>query len=103
MQASRAASTTSLSTPRGSEEDADATLEATIGTPEDGFERAEQRALYQQLSRCLTDREREVVSLRFEHDMTQEAIGREIGISQMQVSRVLRQAMAKLAAEACSS
>ena len=103
MQASRAASTTSLSSPRGSEEDGDSTLEATIGMPEDGFEQAEQRALYQQLAQCLSDREREIVSLRFEHDMTQEAIGKAVGVSQMQVSRVLRQALAKLAAEACGS
>jgi RNA polymerase sigma-B factor len=103
MQASRAASATSLSTPRGTEDESDGTLEATIGAEEDGFERAEQRALYQQLAGCLTDREREVVSLRFEHDLTQEQIGERIGVSQMQVSRVLRQALAKLAAEACSS
>jgi RNA polymerase sigma-B factor len=50
MQASRAASTTSLSTPRGSDDEGDSTLEATIGAAEDGFERAEQRALYQQLA-----------------------------------------------------
>jgi RNA polymerase sigma-B factor len=103
MQASRAASTTSLSTSRGSDDEGDSTLEATIGAAEDGFERAEQRAMYQQLAQCLTDREREIVSLRFEHDMTQEAIGKKIGVSQMQVSRVLRQALAKLAAEACIS
>jgi DNA-directed RNA polymerase specialized sigma subunit len=35
--------------------------------------------------------------------MTQEAIGKAVGVSQMQVSRVLRQAMAKLSAEACAS
>lgn len=103
MQASRAASTTSLSTPRGTDDDAEGTLEATIGAEEDGFEKAEQRALYEQLASCLTDREREIVSLRFEHDMTQEAIGKAVGVSQMQVSRVLRQALAKLSAEACSS
>jgi RNA polymerase sigma-B factor len=103
MQAARGASTTSLSAPRGSEDDGDSTLEAAIGTGEDGFERAEQRVLYEQLAECLTDREREIVSLRFEHDMTQEAIGKAVGVSQMQVSRVLRQAMAKLTAEACAS
>jgi RNA polymerase sigma-B factor len=103
MQAARGASTTSLSAPRGSEDDGDSTLEAAIGTGEDGFERAEQRVLYEQLAECLTDREREIVSLRFEHDMTQEAIGKQVGVSQMQVSRVLRQAMAKLTAEACAS
>ena len=84
-------------------EDGDSTLEAAIGTGEDGFERAEQRVLYEQLAECLTDRERQIVSLRFEHDMTQEAIGKAVGVSQMQVSRVLRQAMAKLSAEACAS
>ena len=103
MQAGRAASTTSLSAPRGSAEDGDSTLEAAIGTGEDGFERAEQRVLYEQLAECLTDRERQIVSLRFEHDMTQEAIGKAVGVSQMQVSRALRQAMAKLSAEACAS
>ena len=103
MQASRAAAATSLSAPRGTEDDADGTLGATIGSDEDGFEQAEQRALYHQLARCLTDREREIVSLRFEHDLTQEEIGKQVGVSQMQVSRVLRQALAKLAAEACAS
>jgi RNA polymerase sigma-B factor len=44
----------------------------------------------------LTPREREVVRLRFEEDLTQAAIGERIGMSQMQVSRVLRQAIARL-------
>src|SRR5947208_1867358 len=46
MEALRAGSATSLSTPRGTEDDGEATLEATIGTDEDGFEIAEQRAMY---------------------------------------------------------
>jgi RNA polymerase sigma-B factor len=36
------------------------------------------------------------VRLRFEEDLTQAAIGERIGVSQMQVSRVLRQAIARL-------
>jgi hypothetical protein len=44
----------------------------------------------------LTPREREVVWLRFEEDLTQAAIGGRIGVSRMQVSRVLRQAIARL-------
>jgi RNA polymerase sigma-B factor len=59
--------------------------------------------IVEQLARCLTERERLVVELRFGEDMTQEAIGKRVGVSQMQVSRVLRQALAKLTAEACSS
>ena len=46
--------------------------------------------------RSLTPREREVVRLRFEEDLTQAEIGELIGVSQMQVSRVLRQAIARL-------
>jgi len=103
MEASRAASATSLSASRATDEDGDNTLEAAIGVEEDGFETAEQRVMYEQLAPCLTAREREVLRLRFEADLTQEEIGKRVGVSQMQVSRVLRQALAKLAAEACSS
>jgi RNA polymerase sigma-B factor len=104
MEAGRASTATSLSAPRGSDDDgADNTLEGAIGMDEGGFATAEQRATYEQLARCLTDRERRVVELRFKEDLTQEEIGQRVGVSQMQVSRVLRQALAKLAAEACSS
>jgi RNA polymerase sigma-B factor len=44
----------------------------------------------------LTPRERDVVRLRFEEDLTQAAIGERIGVSQMQVSRLLRQAITRL-------
>jgi RNA polymerase sigma-B factor len=103
MQAMRAGTATSLSVPRGTDEDGDHTLESTIGVEEDGFELAEHRALVQQLAGTLTPRERRVVELRFNEDLTQEEIGKQIGVSQMQVSRVLRQALEKLEAEARSS
>jgi RNA polymerase sigma-B factor len=45
---------------------------------------------------ALTDRERAVVWLRFEEDLTQQEIGDRIGVSQMQVSRILREATDKL-------
>lgn len=104
MQALRAGTATSFSVPRGSDDDGgDRTLEDTLGAAEDGFELAEHRVVYQQLARALTTRERRVVELRFNDDMTQEEIGAEIGVSQMQVSRILRQALAKLEGEARSS
>ena len=40
------------------------------------------------------------MGLRFGQDMTQEEIGKQVGVSQMQVSRLLRQALAKLSAAA---
>ena len=44
----------------------------------------------------LSDREREILRLRFEEDLTQSEIGHRVGLSQMHVSRLLRQAVARL-------
>jgi len=103
VQALRAGTATSLSAPRGSDDDGDQTLGDTIGAEEEGFALAEHRAIYQQLADTLTARERRVVELRFGDDLTQEEIGKRVGVSQMQVSRILRQALAKLEAQARSS
>jgi RNA polymerase sigma-B factor len=46
--------------------------------------------------RSLTERERLIVRLRFVEDLTQEEIGERIGVTQMQVSRLLKKVMAKL-------
>ncbi|TML02036.1 MAG: SigB/SigF/SigG family RNA polymerase sigma factor [Actinobacteria bacterium] len=103
MQALRAGTATSLSASRGADDEGEHSLESTIGVDEDGFDRAEQRVVYEQLAHCLTPRERRVLDLRFKRDLTQEEIGRQVGVSQMQVSRILRGALAKLEAEARSS
>jgi RNA polymerase sigma-B factor len=44
----------------------------------------------------LTVRQREVLRLRFRYDLTQEEIGERVGLSQMQVSRILRDAVRRL-------
>jgi RNA polymerase sigma-B factor len=103
MEALRAGHATSLSAPRGSDEEGDQTLGDTLGSEEQGFELAEHRVVYEQLADTLTARERLVVELRFGQDLTQEEIGKRVGVSQMQVSRVLRQALAKLEEQARSS
>ena len=41
----------------------------------------------------LPPRSHEVLRLRFEEDMTQAQIGELVGVSQMQVSRLIRQAL----------
>jgi RNA polymerase sigma-B factor len=46
--------------------------------------------------RVLSDREREVLRLRFAEDLTQAEIGQRVGVSQMHVSRIIRQAIASL-------
>jgi RNA polymerase sigma-B factor len=79
------------------DEDGGHALADTIGTVDDGFEAAEQRATLAALARrALTRREREMLRMRFEEDMTQTEIGAAIGLSQMHVSRVLRTALDKL-------
>ncbi|HEX6712187.1 MAG TPA: sigma-70 family RNA polymerase sigma factor [Thermoleophilaceae bacterium] len=95
LEAFSAYRATSLDAPRGKNDD-DPTLGDTLGTDERGFTRAEQRTMLKQLMRVLTPRERIVLNLRFTHDLTQLEIGERIGISQMQVSRILRQALARL-------
>jgi RNA polymerase sigma-B factor len=67
------------------------------GTIDEGYGQVEHRATLDALtSRALTRRERQVIRLRFEHDLTQSEIGTIIGLSQMHVSRVLRCAIDKL-------
>jgi RNA polymerase sigma-B factor len=47
----------------------------------------------------LNERERRIVALRFVDDLSQEQIGRQLGISQMQVSRLLAGILARLREE----
>src|SRR4051794_231126 len=96
LEASGAYRATSLSLPRSNEDEAGETLGDTVGTSEEGFGLAENRATLEQLMRAVTPREREVLRLRFEEDLTQAEIGERIGVSQMQVSRIIRQSIARL-------
>jgi RNA polymerase sigma-B factor len=100
LEASGAYKATSLESPRGSEEESGDTLGDTLGTEEHGFALAEDRATIEHLMRSITPREREVLHLRFAEDLTQAEIGERIGVSQMQVSRIIRQSVARLRAYA---
>jgi RNA polymerase sigma-B factor len=101
LQAGGAYRAVSIEAPRGTPGDEEAaTVGESIGVDEAGFDRAEQRATLARLMASVTPREREVLRMRFEEDMTQAEIGAIIGVSQMQVSRVIRQALARLRAAA---
>jgi RNA polymerase sigma-B factor len=73
-------------------------LDDRLGTCDLGFDGAENRATVDRLLRHLSQREREIVRLRFDEDLTQAEIGACVGLSQMHISRVLRQALEKLRA-----
>jgi RNA polymerase sigma-B factor len=77
-------------------------LDVDTSAEEPGYERAESSADLERLLSCLSARERIVLRLRFEEDMVQRDIGALLGISQMQVSRVIRQAMTRLRDSACA-
>ena len=96
LAASAAYQTSSLSQPRPGAEDDGPTLGDTIGAPEAGFAVAENRATLDRMLGCVTPRQREVLRLRFEEDLTQAEIGEHIGVSQMQVSRIIRNSIARL-------
>ena len=95
LQARDGRSAVSLQTPRGGEDD-DQTLQDTLGCGDDGFRLAESRVLLAGLSASLPSRSREVLRLRFEQDLTQAQIGKLMGVSQMQVSRIIRGALAQM-------
>ncbi|HWI21394.1 MAG TPA: SigB/SigF/SigG family RNA polymerase sigma factor [Baekduia sp.] len=96
LQAGQAYRATSLQTPRGDEEDGGATLGDTLGDDDVQYALAEDRATLDALMRSITPREREVLRLRFVNDLTQAEIGEQIGVSQMQVSRIIRGAITRL-------
>jgi RNA polymerase sigma-B factor len=87
----------SLDAPRSTPGDeAGETVADSIGVPESGFVHAEERATLQPLLARISPRERLVLELRFGEDLTQAEIGERIGVSQMQVSRLIRQALVRL-------
>jgi RNA polymerase sigma-B factor len=71
-------------------------LEERLGCSEEGYARAEERALLGDLLADLPLRTRYVLRRRFEDDLTQSEIAELIGVSQMQVSRIIRAALEHL-------
>ncbi len=95
LQARSGRGALSIHAPQSREPEA-ASLEDSMGCEEDGFERAETRELLDGLSVGLSARARDVLGMRFEEDLTQAEIGERLGVSQMQVSRIIRQTIAHL-------
>jgi len=70
-----------------------------MGEPEAGISAAEARVVLAPVVRRLTPRERKILEMRFFADRTQREIGEEIGVTQMQVSRLLSGLLARLREE----
>ena len=64
---------------------------------EAGFAAVEDAATLERLLQHLDERDREILRLYVEEDLTQKAIAQRVGLSQMHVSRLMRSAIARLA------
>jgi RNA polymerase sigma-B factor len=92
IQSVSARRTRSLDEPTGE----DVTLADSLGSVDPEIERAEERALIDGAFQVLSDRDQEVLRLRFQDDLSQTEIAQRIGVSQMQVSRLIKQSLARV-------
>ena len=74
--------------------DDDTTMQ--LGAIDPGFDRADHHDWVGRLVGRLPERERTIVNLRFVDEMTQSEIARAVGLSQMQVSRLLSRSLERL-------
>jgi RNA polymerase sigma-B factor len=79
-----------------SDEEPGETLGDRLAMSEPGFARVEAAAGLASRLAELDERERRILQLRFEEDLTQRQIAKRVGISQMQVSRLLSRSIARL-------
>jgi RNA polymerase sigma-B factor len=96
LQAGSAYTAISLEAPTGSSDEPDRTLGDLIGYEDERIDRAEQVAALRSLRGILDERDRRVLYLRFVEDLTQTEIARRVGVSQMQVSRLIRRSLHRL-------
>jgi RNA polymerase sigma-B factor len=92
LQSAQAHRTRSFDEPAGE----DSTLAESLGAADPDLARAEMRVLLDDAFGVLSDRDREILRLRFEEDLTQTETSRVIGVSQMQVSRLIRQSLSRM-------
>jgi RNA polymerase sigma-B factor len=99
LQVAQARGPVSLDAPRpgNGEEDPDPRAE-TVGVEDAGYELVEDGSAVARALSLLSPRERHILHLRFAQEMTQSEIAAQVGLSQMQVSRVLRHSLCRMRA-----
>lgn len=96
LETARAHHATSLDAPQDDGDGEGTKLVDTFGDEDPSLKLADARITVGMVAAQLSQCEREVLALRFVHDMTQTQIAELIGVSQMQVSRILRRSIARL-------
>jgi RNA polymerase sigma-B factor len=95
LQTAEAYDTVSLDAPRTGEDETDARLDA-LGDEDGRLKRVDDQATVFSAAARLPERERRILYLRFGEDLTQAEIASRVGVSQMQVSRLLRKSVTRL-------
>jgi RNA polymerase sigma-B factor len=83
-------------------EDGEEAINLLVAGNDPGYAQVENAEMIDGLLATLPERERLILKLRFESELTQAEIGRRLGVSQMHVSRLIRQSIAKLQGAAAS-
>ena len=96
LQVADAYDAVSLDAPIAGEEDDLSTRLDVLGHDDEELGRVDQQATLFAAARHLPKREREILFLRFTEDLTQSEIAARLGVSQMQVSRLLRRSLQRL-------
>jgi len=96
LETASAHHSTSLDAPREDGEEESGSLADAFGEEDERYELIDASVTIAAAARQLSARERRVLVLRFVEDLTQTQIADQIGVSQMQVSRILRRALSRL-------
>jgi RNA polymerase sigma-B factor len=96
LQTAEAYGAVSLDAPMAGEDDEDGTRLDSLGEADVRLELVNDHATIFAAARHLPTREREILFLRFSEDLTQSEIAERVGVSQMQVSRLLRRSLSRL-------
>lgn len=98
LQAGQAYETLSLDAPRPGAEDDKMSYGDSLGHDDERYELVELDATVVAALKHIPARERAMLRMRFVEDLTQTEIAQRVGISQMQVSRLLRRSLSQLRA-----
>ena len=79
--------------------DANVSLADTLGGDDDHYALVEDIASLKPLLARLPARERRILALRFFDELTQQQIGERVGVTQMQVSRLINRSLSRLREE----
>ena len=96
LEAARSYSTLSLDRPVAFSEGGTSTLEDQLGNDDPGMDLVVDREALKPLLAELSERDKRVLLMRFFRNMSQSEIGAELGVSQMQVSRILSRVLGRL-------